>query len=201
MRITRIDLAGDNGAMATVQRKPGSRTVTASLLTPEERIEISAKAGQDAKKKQRKSSGLDAAAQVLAEAGEPLDTRTMVERSWPRACGPPAARRLRPPSTPRSSGRSPSRATRRGSARPSAGSLSWPSNPPIIYSPPLTPRSQRPGFSWPSLFPRLAQAIGRWRRLGKATLTCGRRWISRLSQLRPAISSSSPRTGSSSVAG
>jgi len=44
MRITRIDLAGENGALATVQRKPGSRTVTASIRTPEERIEISAKA-------------------------------------------------------------------------------------------------------------------------------------------------------------
>jgi len=33
-----------------------------------------------AAKAERKPSGLDAAAQVLAEAGEPLDTKTMVER-------------------------------------------------------------------------------------------------------------------------
>ena len=31
-------------------------------------------------KKAKKTSGLDAAVQVLAEAGEPLDTKTMVER-------------------------------------------------------------------------------------------------------------------------
>jgi hypothetical protein len=44
MRITRIDLAGQNGALAILQRKLGSPTVTASLLTPEENIELSAKA-------------------------------------------------------------------------------------------------------------------------------------------------------------
>jgi hypothetical protein len=45
MRITRIDLAGENGASAVVQRKPGSPTVTASILTPERHLELSAKAG------------------------------------------------------------------------------------------------------------------------------------------------------------
>jgi hypothetical protein len=45
MRITRIDLAGENGAFAILQRKPGTPTVTASILTPERHLELSAKAG------------------------------------------------------------------------------------------------------------------------------------------------------------
>jgi len=51
---------------------PGSKKVPKAKPT--------AKAGKDAKKKQRKPSGLDAAAAVLAEAGGPLGAKEMVER-------------------------------------------------------------------------------------------------------------------------
>jgi hypothetical protein len=44
MRITRIDLAGENGAFAILQRKPGDSTVTASVLIPERHLELSARA-------------------------------------------------------------------------------------------------------------------------------------------------------------
>ena len=48
MKITRIDfVGGDEKAMTfvTVTRRIGSATVTASILTPEEHLELSAKAG------------------------------------------------------------------------------------------------------------------------------------------------------------
>jgi hypothetical protein len=48
MKITRIDFAGgDEKAMTfvTVSRRIGSATITASILTPEKHLELSAKAG------------------------------------------------------------------------------------------------------------------------------------------------------------
>jgi len=50
------------------------------VLPPHKGKDKPAKSKPKATKSDRKPSGLDAAAQVLAEAGEPLDTKTMVER-------------------------------------------------------------------------------------------------------------------------
>ena len=55
----------------------------AATLKQAEQVKAEAKKAAPKAKRQRKDgkmSGLDAAAQVLADAGEPLDTKTMVER-------------------------------------------------------------------------------------------------------------------------
>ena len=69
-----------------VAKKSAAKKTTKKAVPKADAVSSALQAAAKSKKaKPKKVSGLDAAAQVLAEAGEPLDTKTMVE--WMLAKG------------------------------------------------------------------------------------------------------------------
>jgi len=67
-------------AIETAAPEKANPVADKKKLHPKPKTDKPAQSKPKATKAERKPSGLDAAATVLAEAGEPLDTKTMVER-------------------------------------------------------------------------------------------------------------------------
>ena len=121
--------------MKTATKKTGKKTTTKAKATK------TAKPKAEAKPK--RTSALDAAAQVLRDAKEPMQVRAMVEAMKAKGLWSSDAATPRRRSTARSSARSKAARATAGSRRPTAGTSPLTRNP--VCVPPSRDYPGRPG--------------------------------------------------------